>query len=218
MASLGCAQISIFKSVRPEVTIVVRKHNTGADLVEVTVLDPKYLEADLRDKVLTLGKSLNSNPRGVTIFSQDGGIAGSFLKVKFAVDGLISGGVERFALVEVIKAFAFGNKPLKQMSVIFDAESPDANTISRFKAPNDDFQLEAIATTSPKGIEYRVIVSTEDPMAIKLPVKGVKPVELVPVVKSPFDPLTIALIIVGAIAAGLLVYSVARGSRLRARS
>lgn len=217
-AVFGFAQGSIFKSVRPEATVVVRKHNTGADLVEVTVLDPKYLEADLREKVLALGKSLQSDPRGLVIFAQDAGVAGSFLKAKFAVDGLIRGGVERFALANVIQAFAFGNKPLKQLSVIFDAESPDANTVSRYKGPKDAFQLEAISTTNPKGIEYRVVVSTDDPSVIRIPVRGEKAPEPVVAKTSNMDPLTIALIIVGAIAAGLLVYSVARRSRLRARS
>ena len=211
-------QGEIFKSVRPEATIVVRKHNTGADLVEVTLLDPKYLDADLRQKIETLGSLIGSVPRGTTIFHQDSGISGSFLKGKFAVDGLIHGGIDRFALAPIIKAFAFGEKPVRQFSVIFDNETPDSNLLRRFKAPGDSFMFEAISTSMPTGIEYRVIVSTNDANLIHIPVKGEKVVAAVKQSSSNIDPLVVVLVLAGSIATGLLVYSVARGSRLRARS
>jgi hypothetical protein len=217
LAQEPAAPKPIFGSIRPEATIVVKKHNMGADLVEVTVLNEKVTEASLTEQINQLGVMLNSAPRGLSVFKTGSGVGGSFLKAQFGIDGLIVDKLDRYNLIPLIRAFAFGAVPIKSFSLIYDGERTTQYTIARYKAPSDAFMLEARSSDRPLGIEYRISVKTTDPGLILLPEKGQNgEVKRVIEPKSGMDPVLIGVIVIRAIAMGLLVYSLASRPRKRA--
>ncbi len=55
---------SLFDSQVPQITVSVKKHPMGADLVEVTVTAAGYPPELLRSQIKALGKYLQCEPRG----------------------------------------------------------------------------------------------------------------------------------------------------------
>ena len=71
--SQGNAPASLFDSVRPQVSVVVREHSTTADLVEITVLDPNYAPELLRAQAEAIGIATGSPIRGLHLLRQEMG-------------------------------------------------------------------------------------------------------------------------------------------------
>lgn len=211
VSMVALAQTSFFQSVRPEATIVIKRHPMGSQMVEVSVLDAKYKIDDLRTHIEMLGTEIGTAPRGVA-FTPEGS---AILKSTFAIPGLISDTEPRFNLTAIAKAFAFGNKPLRQFTILFDGEVPNDKTPARWFAPKDAWMLEAVALKSPIAIEYRVKVNTKDPAEITLPGSKVAKENKAKAEKAKKpDYLLIGGIIIAAISVGLLVYSaLIRGQR-----
>jgi hypothetical protein len=214
MSTLGNSQTKFFGSVKPEATVVVRKHTLGADLVQITLINPSYDPEALRSHIELIGKELKSIPRGVEIFPS----GGMFLKATFAVDGLIKSTEPNLGLVPLARGLAFGSSPIKSFSVYFEGVSPGPTMPSRYFAPNDAWMLEGVPMMASRisGIEYRVQVNTKEPEKVELPGRevAVQNKEEKLNGKKP-DFFMIGGIILGAIAAGLLVYSAAIRTRKR---
>lgn len=212
---------SLFLTVKPQVTVVVREHNTGADLVEMTLLDPHYPPEVLQSQIATLGALLNSKPRGLHVYRQQILKDLSFIKATFAVDGLVDP-QKGLRLAPIVKALAGapGKRALRGMSIIFEGQAPNERTVRRFASPA--VEVEAQADPGFGGIEYRVRLLTQDPARIDLPDGAPVPVQpAVPVPKPPrggVDWTLIALFGVAAIAVGALVYSLLLRARPREHS
>lgn len=210
-ATLSLGQTKFFSSVTPQASVVVKQHPMGADLVEVTVLGAQYPQAALQEHISALGKELGADPRGVSI-----AVAGdSFVKATFAVPGIIQNKEPKFNIPAIARAFAFGNSPLTQLSVMFMDMVPDSKTPAFWFAPNDAWMMEGVGMKSPLSIEYRVKVNTKNPAEVVLPGPGAekKNKETQAEQKKP-DFVLIGAIVVAAISIGVLVYSaVIRGQR-----
>jgi hypothetical protein len=211
LAMIGFGQTKFFSSVTPQATVVVKQHPMGADLVEVTVLGSAYSQDALEKHIDALGAELGMSPRGTAISV----IGNSFVKATFAVPGLIQDKEPKFNLPAIAKAFAFGDAPITQFSVIFMDMVPDSKTPAFWFAPKDAWMMEGVGTKSPLSIEYRVKVNTKNPVDVFLPGPAIekKNKETQEAQKKP-DFVLIGAIAVAAISIGVLVYSaVIRGQR-----
>jgi hypothetical protein len=203
LAPSGIAQTKFFASVRPEASLVVRKHQMGADLVEVTVLEAGYPKEVLQAKVEGFGVLLKDQPRGLVVAE-----SGGFLKASFAINGVVGNAEPRLNLVAIAQAFGFGNRPLRTISIFFDGLIPTAEIPARWFPKDETWMLEGVATQSPKGIEFRMKINAKSPNQIVLPGKSeAQQVNKQASQKNSPDFLLIGALIVGAIAVGLLVYS-----------
>jgi hypothetical protein len=206
----GERQTSLFASVRPDVSIVVREHSSGADLVEITLLNKDYPATLLNSQVASLGRLLGSEPRGLQVFRYqlDPDKPGlTFLKAKFAVDGLVEG-PDKLNIEPVLKALCGAPEPftIRGISLLFADRMADAKTIRNL----DDDAVAAEASTSfePPAVEYRILLKSQDPQAIRFPASAPerKP-EAPPSVKQSGAPAWAwAALAVAGLAAGALVY------------
>lgn len=213
-AAFGVAQTKFFSSVTPQATLVVKQHPMGADLVEVTVLGSKYPQAALQAHIESLGKELGMSPRGISIAV----VGDSFVKATFAVPGLIQNKEPKFNLPAVARAFAFGDAPLTQLSVMFMDMVPDAKTPAYWFAPKDAWMMEGVGTKSPLAIEYRLKVNTKNPAEVVLPGPATekKNKETQEAQKKP-DFVLMGGFLVAAISIGVLVYSAFIRSQRRSK-
>src|SRR5688572_11977739 len=105
---------SLFLGGRPDATIRIKEHSTGAADVEVTILAADYPAVLLKQQMEDLGTRLGNAPRGLTVYSDQ--IRGAsaklaFLKAKFAVTGLIDRANSRLNMTPLIQAFAGAPDP-----------------------------------------------------------------------------------------------------------
>jgi hypothetical protein len=218
--SVGHAQQStsanLFQTVRPEVFVVVRKHSTGADLVEITMVDPTYPPGLLRERVNKLGEYLGSPVRGVFVSDPKmPGYAGS-TKATFGVDGIMQNG--KFRLTPVARAFAGIDSPneISGISVVFEKQTPNADTVKDYRS--DAVDVQADSQPGSIGIEYRISLKDQNPSHIEIPDSALAvttgPNQIVP--RGGPDTATYVLIGLAAVAVGALVYSLTlRGPRRR---
>lgn len=199
----GLGQSKFYGSVKPEATIVVKKHSMGSDLVEITFQGADYPQSAINDKMTRLGQALGNEPRNVA-----SAVGDQVVKTSFAVVGLITDQNPKVNIAALALAFGFGERPIRSFSVFFVDLVPDANTPKKWFAPHDAWMMEGVSMSSPKGLDYRVQINSNDPNEIYMPDSGTP-------TKSPGKPessgrsniFILGGIILGAIAIGLLVYS-----------
>ncbi len=222
-ACISLSQGAVYDSIRPEANIVIKRHNMGADLVEITVLNKDYPADALKAKIASLGKYLAVEPRGLAVNSvvlDPTSKVGAFLKASFGIDGLIRSTEPRLNLRPILQAFGTGPDPLKKLSVQFAGVVPSSDTFARFLPEDGTVRIEAIATKTPPGIDYHVDVVTDDPEKIILPGLRSESQKVREATKIPTGPPLGAIVgfAVGGLGLGLLVYSLAlrgRGSKGR---
>jgi hypothetical protein len=206
------SQSTLFDTVSPQVIVQVSKHNTGADLVDISMEQAGYPPELLRAQIDDLSRRLGVGARGFKVEMRQVAVAGgpiSFLKCSFAINGIldhINGKVNLQALVQAFTG-EHGKFTVKGMSVLLDGESADERTVRSFKS--DRVEVQGIRLDEPKGIEYRILVKSTEPDQIFIPSwSGERlPEKPVPVPKPSVDWTLYGLVIVGAIAVGALVYS-----------
>lgn len=199
--------------VRQDVSVVVQEHErTGADLVTVTVLNPEYPADLLRSQIESIGRALQSEPRGLVLFEQKMGSGDGaelvFLKASFAVDGLIDRRLGELRISPILQAFAGAPEPftVRGISLVFDGERPGPNTISAIETAG--LRGEARVMPGDSGLEYRFELRTQDPKLLVVPDRRPEPTEVSePSVGRGFLPPWVWIAIVAAgVGAGLLVY------------
>lgn len=210
---------SLFDTIRPDMSIVVKKHPVGADMVEITMLQSNFPEALLQDRANALGAALGSAPRGLTVVKQQldpNNPKLAFIKATFAVDGLTIPDQGRIRLQPLVQAFTGlpEDASVKGISIIFDGVSPSKNTVQTLATKAVD--VEGRINAEPKGLEYRIHIKTSNPAEVEIPdrVEEPKPAPT-PSASRGGIPIAfwIALAVAG-IAAGILVYSaLLRGGR-----
>lgn len=204
---------SLFDTVKPDVTIVVKKHPMGADQVEITMLNPKYPPELLREQILYIGKQLGIEPRGLAVGAYP--LAGDtnpnlvFVKGSFAVDGIIDVPNKKLQVEPFLKAFTGVPDPfrLRGFSIVFDRLGAEPWVVRRYR--DDHVAAEARANRSGMaGIEYRVSVDASKPEDVSFPDRvpepkaGSAPSES----SGGWSPILIGAIAVAAVSAGALVY------------
>lgn len=210
-ASAQAPKEDLFKTVKPQVSVVVHKHPTGADLVDVTVLDPKYPSQLLQTQVEAMCSELNAPARGLSLrtvsFRQDNSHL-DFLRASFGTIGLI-GGSGKFNIQPIVKAFAGTPAPytITGVSITFDGEKATSDTLGELTGPMVKVQARANQAPDP-GVEFRVELTGQDPKQIVIPDHSVpvSPVTPAPAPRQAPDwPLWLMLGI-AAVAVGALVY------------
>lgn len=197
----------------PGVTIVVRKHPTGADLVEITMLDPEYPEDLLRTQCEAIGLETGSAVRGLAVYRHKVDPSNAklaFVKAQFGTDGLIDRQTGALRIEPLVRPFA-GNpadKEIRNISISFAGERPGVRTLQRYLS--DSVALVGRATqVTPVGVDYRVALLKQDGRSIQIP-------DLSPVTEAKPDQqgsdgfgattMIWVLVAVAAIATGALVY------------
>jgi hypothetical protein len=196
---------------RPDATVVIREHPTGADMVEVTMAESDYPLELLTEQMNNLGVELNSMPRGLEVarhvLSPDNKEL-QFVKAKFAVDGLIDREGQRLNLQPLLRALAGAPEPhtVNSLLVILDGEKPTSRTVKRHISKA--VEAEATFVPAPAQIEYQIRLKTQDPSQITFPdfAPEQKAGEKTSAQQSGTPVLFYAAIVAAALAVGALVY------------
>jgi hypothetical protein len=222
MLSLGQGEdLPLSMRVRADVTIVVTKHAMGPDLVTITADRPEYPQEVLRQNAERLAAELGTELRGLDVFRYEmvpGDARMIFTRATFAVDGLVRRDEGRLGLQEIARAFAQqpDEHPVRGLTVQYQSEAPNQQTVRTYTS--DAVEVEGSADPG-KGLEYRILLKTNDPALIVIP-EGQEAQEAVQP-KAPersLDWLTISLIVAAALALGALVYSLLLRTRPTAGS
>ncbi len=202
-----------FLRTPPQISVVISEHKTGADMVEITMSDPNYPEELLESQCVALGQLTGGGARGLFVQAQvfGGNSKLRFVKAKFATDGLLEPKSGIVRLTPIVQAFAGAAAPFetRSFSILVSGIRPKPNTIAKFGS--DGILVIGIPDRSGSGLEYRVLLLSQDPKMIVVPDQ----VEKRPVItkrnepQRPSNVLVWVFLGVGAIAAGVLVYSLA---------
>lgn len=219
------AGLAFCQSLAPQVSVVVRKHPTGADMVEITPVKADYPVELLRRQAEAIGVNTGVPSRGVSLTRVDYGGGKpelKFLKAKFATNNLIDRESGSLRLEPIVRAFTGAPEPftVSVIDIHFADEIPDAKQIKKLKnesvAVVGNQQILSGHKGVPTGVEYRVMLLTQDPAKISIPVHAPDlPTKTAndqtPGKRSPV--LLMALIALASISAGALVYCLMLGAR-----
>jgi hypothetical protein len=204
------SNVSVFLSVKADVLVTVTKQKMGGDLVEIIPVAQDYPPTLLAKQIAALSRFLGSEPRGTQMYRyeiEQGRPDLTYLEASFGVDGVIDRENGRLAIAPFLKALAGAPAPytIHGISLIFDDERPTPRTIRTYKSSS--VRAEAITSSSPLSIEYRIELLTQDPREISFPDEYTKPPEeTTPPAKANRTVLIIALCAVAALTGGALVY------------
>lgn len=164
---------SLFSTVRPEVMVLVREHDTGAEEVEVTVLAADYPEELLLEQCVKVGQYVGMEVRGLGASKESIDPANSkltFLRANFATNGLIDSRERIVRLQPIARAFAGAPKPftLTGLSVAFENETPASTMLKKFILEGK-VEVEGRVSEAPAGIEYRIKLISQNPDEIEIP-------------------------------------------------
>ena len=209
----------LFSRLKVDVSVVVYKHQTGADMVTITVLAPDYPARELEARAAEIGTELGTPVRGLRVFAEDNGSQASganpFLKATFATNGILGGDVG-IRLQPIVRAFAggAGTSLVQGVDIHLEGAKATNKTLTAFDSTAVDVQ--GRQEPGPPAIEYRVLLKSQNPGQINIPDRmdaPASPTESPPVPSGASPTVIWVLVIVGALAAFALVYNLAlRGS------
>ncbi|HEY0868326.1 MAG TPA: hypothetical protein VGE01_13155 [Fimbriimonas sp.] len=202
---------SLFTTVRPQATVVVRKHSTGSEVVIVTMLDPKYPKSVLKAQAEELAGALGQSAQGLTVYEDFPSPESKdivLVRAQFGVTGLSDAATGTYRLQPIVRAFAGASDPntIEGLAVIFEEMPVGKNTVRRFDS--DAVAVELSPASGRIGVEYRILIKDQNPAKIEIP-------ESRPEARTPVAPKTqertdwimIVLAVIAALALGALVYS-----------
>jgi hypothetical protein len=216
VAQSGSPPASLFQTVRPQILLTVRRDPNGshADLLEARTTDPRYPAEILRAQVLSLGKQLGSEPRGLLVgrYSLNETDASmTSIKATCAIDDIIDRKTSSFHLTQIARAFVGYPKPhtVTGLSILFVGETPQRKTLLAYGSEGSPVQVEGSYDPTFNGVEYRLKLNTQTPEQIEIPEGTEQNPRPRPstVANKGFDWTVWGLILVAAIAVGALVYS-----------
>lgn len=205
---------------RPDAIVTVQEHSSGREMVEFTMLDPKFPPNLLQGIVERLGMELGVAPSGFKSYVEEfgSGSADRFVKARIGVIGLIDRSQGIVRLQPLARAFSGLPAPhtVKALRIMFEGEAPNPTTISTYASPS--VVVDGQISRDPVGLEYLVVLREQDPIKIEIPERHMEKPETPPAPKAtaPSPIPLIVIIAVGSIAAGALVYfAVLSGGRGR---
>lgn len=203
---------SLFSTVRPDVIVIVREHETTAEIVQVTVLKEGYPTALLKQQLEQMAAYLGSTARGIQMTSPNLGTKErvSFIRAEFATDGLIDRKLGLVRLGPIVKAFAGAPEPytVTGIKIAFENERTTKKMHRKLPIPGV-LELEGRASTTPAGIEYQVKLLSQDPEAIVIPDEYTPPSNQPAAPEPSSTPnraLLVGLFVLAGVALGALVY------------
>jgi hypothetical protein len=199
------------------VTFVIRKHSTGADLLEVSLLSPNYRATEFARRLQLLGQLLGSEARGLNVFVQDmtpkaakpGDPKLLFMKATFATDGILNGNAG-IRLQPLVQAFAGGSgaEEVKALEIVLSGERATPGTVRHFASAA--VEVEGQAVLQPPMLDYRIWLLSQKAEDIQIPERAdLKPPAVAPPApKSGMNPWLLAgsFVLIG-LAVAVLVYN-----------
>ncbi|MBI1757275.1 MAG: hypothetical protein HYR64_09245 [Fimbriimonas ginsengisoli] len=192
-AGLWAQAPSVFESIKPQATVLIRRHESGADLAEVSILDPGYPRDLLQRQIEGLCREVGSDARGLQIYeaalrSEPPRL--SVLKATFGTVGLIDHQSGDLRLTPVIRCLLGAPPPyaIRDLGLIYDSEAPTPTTLRSFSSST--VSLEARYNPPPiAGLEYRIRVLSQTPADIDVPDRYLATVaEASPVMPDRIEP------------------------------
>jgi hypothetical protein len=199
---------------KPEATVVIREHSTGAELVEITMLAPDYPLEALSQIAEQVGALAGSPSRGVYVHVVELVPGQKFAKASFATNHLIERDSGALWLEPIVRAFAGAPEPhrLRCLAVTFVGQAATASTLKSYRTPHVALEAKFLPGTPsgniPPAIEYRVAINTHNPAEISIP-KTYEPASTTKASTlkgGAISPTAIALIGISMVAVGALVY------------
>lgn len=201
----------LVSEVSPQVVISIAKHTNNADLVEVSVLAPNYPQELLRSQCIKIGQITGDPTRGLQLIQQDlGGNLPPLLKAKFATSGLADYQQGLYAVSPIANAFVGAPSPftVTGMEIKFLDTIPTSSTLRTFASRHA--AISGVYDPQTKVLDYRLRLMSQGAGSVDIPTRFV-PAE---VAQKPTknggsrtNLLLFTLVAVGALAAGVLVYS-----------
>lgn len=204
---------SLFEAARPDITILVEQHPSSAQLVEITLLDSDFPTNVLTAQCQKLGSLLGVAPRG--LWARKSGLetdppSSRFLKAGFAINGLTDKTKGTLQVQAILQSFCGGSAghETKQFNILFADWTPSTDTVKTYVIPGV-LKAEGRYNSDQHILEYMVQLLTVDASKISFPSNTTD----VPAPKKSADnagssnvlPM-VALLAIGAIAIGALVY------------
>lgn len=195
----------------PQASVLVREDKFGAELVEITMLRLNYPQDALRAIGERIGTETGTPSRGLFVYTA--GYYGQnpkfqFLKCSFATVGLIDAEAGLLRLQPIVRAFAGakGDARVEALTVSFVGERPRPHTLQTFASKA--VEVKGSVLPDPAAIEYQVRILDQRPEAIEIPDRytPAPPAARKPAPR-PVGAAEIAIVGVGSLAAGALVYS-----------
>jgi len=209
-AQVPATEITDPEQVAPDVIINVQEHRTTADLVTVTMRRAGYPPELLAEQITELGRLLGVAPRGTYIDRYNLDQAGSLTAIKatFTIDGIIQRETQELNLEALVKAFAGAPDPntVRALLITFEGEKPGSKTLKSLR--KGPVRVVAYESEAPVGLEYRVLLLTQDPAEIVIPKSVEQTVVQTPSKKPELrpNPLIIPLAVTAGVAGIALVY------------
>lgn len=199
------------RTVRPDVAIVIRENNVGADIVTLTVNRGDYPVDLLRAQVQAIALGLGAPASALSVSKNQIGDRPELATVKayFGTDNLIDRSTSRFNLQPLIGGLlgAPQGQELRSFMVLFSGVRPGPRTLRRFENAAVSLIGDELPGAVP-GIEYRVVVRTQDPAELVIPTEHVTPVQSPAPAppKGPSQAVMLGAVGFGGVLAGALVY------------
>lgn len=218
-SSLCSAQVqgdSLFTLAGSDVQIVVTKTGVPFDQVEVTIVQEDYPPELLRQQIAALGKRLPSEIRGLMVESKDlgGDRPSRFLRAQFGAFGITDSTTGSVRLQPVAQAFAGAPQAhtVDAIALYVVGMTPTPQTLRAFA--NDTAAVEGRWNSNPGFLEYMVVLRTQDPEKIEIPDSLIRETPKTAAPAGGGIPVAVlaAIVVVGALAVGALVYFAVLGS------
>ena len=196
-------------TVRPDAVIYVKHHPLGADLVQITMVNPSYPEDTLKKQSEDLCRRLNFPAQGLSVYSYTMGDKANlkFVQASFATAGL-SDADGNANLTPILQSFAGVPAPytVKGIEIFYSDFDPPIKGPKSFKS--NAVVVSGREDANPPQVEYSVQLLSQNPSDLLVETKPptVEPtVKQAPVEKS--TPVVLwCLILLAGMAAGALVY------------
>lgn len=172
LPTIGWGQ-SLFQTVRPDALVLVKKHPSGADIVEISMTAPGFPPEVLQERATAICTELGYGPHGLSVYTDQIGNESrsmQFLKARFGTNGLIDSQSGVLRLQPIVRAFAGIAAPhtVKGLAITFDGVRPTSQTLQKFKSKS--VSLEAQYNPPPaSGLEYRIDITGQDASQITIP-------------------------------------------------
>lgn len=203
---------SVFQVAKTQIIVQVSKHRFGADMFEITAVDPSYPPDLLRQQAARIGELAGTPDRGLAVgkVNVGGDPKLASARATFATNGIIDRDKGTLRVSPIIQAFAGAPEPyaVHGMMILFNGERPTPNVLRSFATPG--VRLQAVADVDQPSIEYRIQLLSQDPALLDVPDTARTEQKTPPIAsteqRNGVDwSLWIALF-VAAIATGVLVY------------
>lgn len=195
--------------VRPDVFIHIRPATERAAGVMITMGQGSYPVELLAKQINQLAASVNSPLRGLQIIEDkmDTRADVRVLRATMGIDNLITQSTGIVELEPIARAFAGAPEPYRIRSIMVTVEKFQAGFNALQELPTGPVRVRGVQMRDPEGVEYRILLLTQDPEQIIIPrlVEASAPAKPRPAAAGP-DLRLVLLTTLAVLAGGGLVY------------